>query len=83
MQRNGNVLLYKKTRHTYIKKCLKVHKMPRPTKLCGITALSKPLQLSIVPVENTSISRFADTDTQYRLKYSAKTMLHSVQNSTH
>ena len=66
MQRNGNVLLYKKTRHTYIKKCLKVHKMPRPTKLCGITAFSKPLQLSIVPVENTSISRFADTNTQYK-----------------
>ena len=68
MQRNGNVLLDKKTRHTYyIKKCLKVHKMPRPTKLCGITTLSKPLQLSIVPVENTSISRFADTNTRCRL----------------
>ena len=66
MQRNGNVLLDKKTRHTHIKECLKVHKMPHPTKLCGITALSKPLQLCIVAVENTSISRFADTNTQYK-----------------
>ena len=67
MERNGNVLLDKKTRHTYIKECLKVHKMLRPTKLCGITAFSKPLQLCTVPVENTSISRFADTNTRCRL----------------
>ena len=67
MQRNGNVLLDKKTRHTYIKECLKVPKNATSyTKLCGITAFSKPLQLSIVPVENTSISRFADTNTQYK-----------------
>ena len=96
MQRNGNVLLDKKTRHTYIKECLKVHKMPRPTKqnvvsphivnhcnlaLCPLRILvsadllipilnisisiQQRLCYTVYRIQHTSISRFADINTQH------------------